>query len=225
MGLQCMVGVEMTFTLKQGDCLELLKGLPDNSIDAVITDPPYGVNLEYNTYIDSEENWLDLMNKAIPEMRRIANFVIFPIGKTSRLDWYVLNHKPDWYVIWYKGASPTRCPIGFNYYELHIVYSNLIGKIHYPDYFKAISGQVDIGVDHPCVKPIKYSLKLVEQYSKKGMTILDPFMGSGTTGVAALRLGRNFIGYEIDPDYFKIAKKRIENESKQTRINLLGIDQ
>lgn len=215
----------MTYTLKEGDCLELMKELPDNSIDAIITDPPYGVNLEYNTYIDSEENWLNLMNEAIPEMRRIANFVIFPIGRTLRLEWYVLNHKPDCYVIWYKGASPTRCPIGFNYYELHIVYSKLIGKTHYPDYFKAISGQVDLGVNHPCPKPIKYSLKLVEQYSRKGMTILDPFMGSDTTGVVALRLGRNFIGYEIDHAYFEIAKKRIDNESTQTRINIFEVEE
>jgi DNA modification methylase len=64
---------------------------------------------------------------------------------------------------------------------------------------------------HPSQKPIKLIRGLVEQYSKKGHTILDPFMGSGTTGVACKELGRNFIGIEIEPKYFEIAKRRIEN--------------
>ena len=208
----------MNLILKQGDALELMKELPDKSVDAIITDPPYGVNLKYNSYEDTEENWFALMDRAIPEMRRIANFVIFPIGKTSRMKWFTEFHNPDWFVVWYKGASPTRCPIGFNYYEIHLVYSSLIGKTHYPDYFKAISGLVDINLDHPCPKPLKYSLELVRNYTRRGMTILDPFMGSGTTGVAASRSGRNFIGYELDKGYFKIAKKRIEAASSQTNL-------
>jgi DNA modification methylase len=58
----------------------------------------------------------------------------------------------------------------------------------------------------------------IENWTKPGDTIFDPFMGSGTTGVAAIQLGRNFIGCEIDPDYFEIAKKRIEQAEMQPNL-------
>lgn len=64
--------------------------------------------------------------------------------------------------------------------------------------------------DHPSPKPINYMMQLVERVTRDGETILDPFMGSGTTGVAAVKLGRKFIGIEIVPKYFDIACKRIQ---------------
>ena len=68
---------------------------------------------------------------------------------------------------------------------------------------------------HRTEKPIGIMRWLVKTYSNKNQTILDPFMGSGTTGVACAELGRKFIGIEIDPDYFEIAKKRIETAYAQ----------
>jgi hypothetical protein len=65
-------------------------------------------------------------------------------------------------------------------------------------------------IDHICAKPVKLMVALVERFVGEGCTILDPFMGSGTTGVAAVRTGRRFIGVEIDEGYFNIAKRRIE---------------
>ena len=69
---------------------------------------------------------------------------------------------------------------------------------------------------HPTEKPIRLMKKIIEDYTKEGDTILDCFMGSGTTGIAAVNMNRNFIGFEIDDKYFNIAKKRIENEQAQT---------
>lgn len=68
---------------------------------------------------------------------------------------------------------------------------------------------------HPTQKPLPLMRWIVENYTKPNDLIFDPFMGSGTTGVAALQLGRNFIGCELDPAYFAIAKQRIENAAKQ----------
>ncbi len=68
---------------------------------------------------------------------------------------------------------------------------------------------------HPCPKPIKSWQKLVNRVSRKGETILDPFMGSGTTGVACAKLGRKFIGIEIEPKYFDIACERIQKAYDQ----------
>lgn len=71
---------------------------------------------------------------------------------------------------------------------------------------------------HPCPKPLKAWYKLCGNMSLPGQTILDPFMGSGTTGVAAMQLGRKFIGIEIEPKYFDIACERIENAQRQERL-------
>jgi len=65
--------------------------------------------------------------------------------------------------------------------------------------------------NHPSPKPLSCMKKLIDRISEKGQSVLDPFMGSGTTGVACKELGRNFIGIEISPEYFKIAKRRIDN--------------
>jgi len=71
---------------------------------------------------------------------------------------------------------------------------------------------------HPCPKPLAWMLWVVEIASLVGETILDPFMGSGTTGVACVQLERKFIGIEIEPKYFDIACRRISNELKQPRL-------
>ena len=73
-------------------------------------------------------------------------------------------------------------------------------------------------VPHPTQKPLKLMYRIIEKYTKEGDTILDPFMGSGTTGVACVQLNRNFIGYEISPDDFKIAEKRISEAQAQKKL-------
>src|SRR6185437_13923936 len=77
-----------------------LKGIPAESgkveFALVLTDPPYGINLDYNSYTDTEDNWFRLMTAAIPEMTRVAIMVIFPACKQSRLRWYFENFPPNW---------------------------------------------------------------------------------------------------------------------------------
>lgn len=71
---------------------------------------------------------------------------------------------------------------------------------------------------HPTEKPIDLLAKLVEVVSSAGGTVIDPLMGSGTTGVACVQTGRNFIGVEIDPGYFEIAQRRIKEAQSQLRL-------
>ena len=73
---------------------------------------------------------------------------------------------------------------------------------------------------HPTQKPIELMVKIIEDFTHKGDTILDPFMGSGTTGVACVQTGRNFVGIEIDPTYYAIAEKRIKDAQMQMRLPL-----
>jgi len=85
-------------------------------------------------------------------------------------------------------------------------------------FMQSISGMNAERIGHPTQKPLKLMKWCIDWLPAEAITILDPFMGSGTTGVAALQLGRKFIGIELDPDYFEIACKRIEEAWKQPRL-------
>ena len=203
---------EMINQVIQGDCLEVMKQIPDKSIDLVVTDPPYGVDLQYETYQDTEENWFKLMDKFIPEARRIANMVIFPSCQIKRLDWYYKNHKPDWLIAWYKGSPGHVSYVGFNSWEPHLVYGKNKGIMMH-DYFQATNNEKMNGRwQHPCPKPIKWANWLIGKSTKEDMIILDPFAGSGTTLVVAKQLKRRYIGIEIEPKYVEIAKQRLKQD-------------
>ena len=198
--------------LRQGDCLELMKDIPDGSIDLILTDPPYGVGLKYNSYEDSEDNWLKIMEKFIPEAKRVAKMVIMPSCKINKLKWIYQNYPPDWLICWYKGSPGHASYIGFNDWEPHLVYGRTKNRLYMHDYFQSKPSPKRGTLNHPCPKPIEWANWLIERATEEGMIILDPFMGSGTTGVAAKNLNRNFIGIELDSEYFNIAKERIGDD-------------
>ena len=179
-----------------GDCLDLMREMPDKSVDLVLTDPPYGINLEYASYEDSEENWEKLFLSFMPEFLRISKMAIFPSCRINKLKWIYEHYPPDWLICWYKG-SPGHCAfVGFNDWEPHLVYGKAPG-IQMHDYFYA---QPEVNKNgHPCPKSVKYASWLISRASHPGDIILDPFMGSGTTCVACKKLGRNYIGIEKEP--------------------------
>ena len=180
-------------------------------VDAVVTDPPYGIDFEYKSHVDDLDGWHDLMNKVVPECRRLAAFVIMPSCAIKRLPWWYENHKPDWLIAWHKGSPGHQSAVGFNDWEPHVCWGRPSHPMH--DYFSTACGFDKNG--HPCPKPLAYALWLVTRSAKQAQTILDPFMGSGTTGVACVKMGRKFIGIELDPEYFNIACKRIEDAYRQ----------
>jgi DNA modification methylase len=205
----------MSINLILGDCLEEMKKIPDKSIDLILTDPPYGVNLKYDLYNDTEDNWFKLMTKFIPEARRIAKMVILPSCQIKRLTWVYNNFPPDWLICWYKGSTGCSAFIGFNDWEPLLVYGKRKG-VWMHDYFQAANNEKMGNYGHPCPKPLAWAKWLIEK--SKAQTVLDPFMGSGTTGVAAKELGRDFIGIELSPKYFDIAKERIEGTLKSCSL-------
>lgn len=199
-------------TLYLGDCLEILPTL--GQVDAVVTDPPYGIGFKYESYDDTEENWYQLINSCLPILREKARIVIMPHCRMEAMSWWFEYHRPDWIIAWYKGSPGHRASIGFNDWEPHLVWGKPPKPMH--DYF-----QTALVIDnngHPCVKPVAYAKWLCERAALAGQTILDPFMGSGTTGIACARLGRKFIGIEIEPKYFDIACKRIAREYEQLKL-------
>jgi site-specific DNA-methyltransferase (adenine-specific) len=206
------------YTLYLGDCLEYMKSMPDKSVDAVITDPPYGVGIEYSDLFDDTPDYArNLMSALVIEGQRIAKVVLFPSGKFENELWLMQNFPPIWRMCWYKGAQSTASAIGFSDWEMIMVYGSDVFRYAH-DYMAVRTRPADNG--HPCPKDIHWATWLINKFTDEGNTIFDPFMGSGTTGVACMQLGRNFIGCEIDPDYYAIAEKHIKQAAAQMLLPL-----
>ena len=212
-----------------GDCLEVMPLL--GRVDAVVTDPPYGVNLKAKvtkhsrieatkTYADAPDDILPLVTRAVelaltlapcavvtpgnrllqdyPKARSIGT--IFAANGAGQDSWGFTGNNP----ILYFGACPYL--------------ANGLGS-RPNSFYSAHPGMHVTGEnkwDHPCPKPLAWMEWLVLRASPfEGETILDPFMGSGTTLVACQKLGRHGIGIELDPDYFEIACRRVEEAARQ----------
>ena len=193
-------------TLYLGDCREILPTL--GKVDAVVTDPPYGIGLEYGAFIDTEENVKSLVRTFVPWCIENATRTLITSGNQCQH----LYPRPKWTLAWVTPAGAGSGPWGFSCWQPILAYGSCpylaSGKGRRSDIFVHTETSEKNG--HPCPKPINFMNKLVERASLVGQTVLDPFLGSGTTGVAAVKLGRKFIGIEIEPKYFDIACRRIQ---------------
>lgn len=189
-----------------GDCLEVMKEMPDKCVDLVLTDPPYGVGIKYDNYEDTEENWFYMFNKLLPEIQRIATMSILPCCQIKKLPYIYQNFPPDWLICWYKGSPGHRAFVGFNDWEPLLVYGKNKG-VQMHDYFYC-SPERTIG-DHPCPKNTEWASWLIQRATQDDNIVLDPFSGVGTVLRAAKDLKRNFIGMDISPKYCKIAEERL----------------
>jgi DNA modification methylase len=186
------------FQLYLGDCLEFMKGLPDGSVDAVVTDPPYGMG---------KGDW----DYAIPKWLHLVSGIPTAVfcGVIGMRDYPT----PAWVGAWVRAGSTQRNGAlgGFNNWEPILFYN--IAKLD-NDVISVPNYHDETG--HPTTKPTKLMTRLIAKMPAG--TIFDPFMGSGTTGVACMQTQRNFIGCEIDPNYFAIAKRRIEDAKAQLHL-------
>jgi len=191
-----------------GDCLEVMKQIPNKSIDLVLTDPPYGL---------PNEDFLQV-KMALREMKRISKMQIVILDWRNPLT--IKDGKYAelvWEYGWISGGRtksnhfyPTHNTIHFlgeNNFEFETKNGSIIKRQSGFSSPRQCSYAKKSG--HPHEKPIKLMKYLIEH--TKANTILDPFMGSGTTAVACKQLKRNFIGIEISPEYCKIAEKRINS--------------
>lgn len=233
--------------LYQGDCLEVMKDIPDKSIDCIICDLPYNMtSCKWDKMLDLNKLFLEY-ERIVKNGGVIALFGSEPFSsllRTAKLDWF----KYDW--IWVKEQSSSGLQAKFQPLKKHEIISVFyqtrsksgqkstynpqmeIGKpykAHYaPDaevhgksehYVKENTGtryptsilrfNREKGL-HPTQKPVPLLEYLIKTYTNEGETVLDNCMGSGSTGVACLNTNRDFIGIELDENYFRIAKERIE---------------
>jgi DNA modification methylase len=193
------------------DCLEFMKLMPDKCVDLVLTDPPYGTGIDYGIdYLDNQENLKKLIDKIMPEFFRISKRVALTCGVTNQF----LYPNPSWVLGWFHGGGNASSKWGFSNWQPILVYGedpylkNRLGRR--PDAYQGNEKQIDYG--HPCSKPLNFWKWLLNRCSLENDLILDPFLGSGTTAVAAKQLKRNFIGIEISEKYCSIARQRLRQD-------------
>lgn len=210
-----------------GDCREILPTL--GNVDAVVTDPPYGLNYEgsttkhgrngfaYSSFDDTPEAIEKICVPAVRAAVAIARSAIVTPGSANAFKY----DEPRSIGAIYYPSGANIGPWGFVcsqplfYYGKDPYLMKALGSR--PNAFSTTEA-TDRTIDHPCPKPIKQVEWMVARVSLAGETILDPFMGSGTTGVAAVKLGRRFIGIEIEERYFQIACRRIEEATRQADL-------
>lgn len=205
----------------QGDALEELKKLPDNSVDLILTDIPYGkVNRESNGLRNLDKEDADIINfdldNLITGFCRISNgsvYVFCGTEQVSRIRSKMVDKGLSTRLIIWKKTNPS--PMNGQYIWLSGVECCIYGKhpkATFNEYCKNTVLEYPSGrsTDHPTEKPLEMFKYLIKVSSNEGDLVLDPFIGSGTTAVACKQMNRNYLGIELNDEYVKLAKKRIK---------------
>jgi len=202
-------------TIQNIDCIKGLKMLPDKSIDLILTDPPYGLNKKE---IENDDN-LKLFYTILPESYRVLKddtfFITFFSTKFLPQVFKDNPFKYFWNFILYCPNGRVLSPIGYTKYMSCIVFKKGNPKMAKKgkDIFVDTPGKLvepDEGfINHPTPKPKTFIKEILQMFSKEGDIVLDPFIGSGSTAVACKQIKRNFIGFEINEEYCKLAQERL----------------
>jgi site-specific DNA-methyltransferase (adenine-specific) len=211
-------------TLYLGDCRDILPTL--GPVDAVVTDPPWGINFsEYESHKDDASQFGALMADLLRLSEPLVQdgwFVIFQGPKRAH-EWATLIPR-EWRLM---ACAKNFTQILPGYGPQWSTDFALFWRIGTPrnqrgrgrDFHVAITSDFSTRPKgHPCPRPLDQMVYVVDCFTDEGMACLDPFMGSGTTGVACANLGRKFIGIEIESKYFDIACRRIEEAYRQPRL-------
>lgn len=224
------------------DCMEGIKQIPDSSIDLILTDPPYLIKetraggcsrlartiQPVNNLI--KENGLDLgiSLEILPEFVRVLKKINCYIWCNKAqipdyLDFFVRKHRCSFdMIIWNKTNPP---PTFHNKYLSDKEYCLYFRKGAYCQpvsyqaaktvYYQPLNTEDKKRYGHPTIKPLNIIKTLIENSTKPGEIVLDPFLGSGTTAAACLKTGRRYIGFEKNPAYFETAEKRLREYQKK----------
>jgi len=245
----------------QGDAIEVMRQIPDNSVDMTFADPPFNLGKKYNSYYDKKDideyiewcklwlkemvritkptgsifvhnipRWLTYFASYLNEIAHFRHWIAWnamgaPLGKTL-----LPNH---YGILWY-----TKQPKGFKFYDIRgmhlrcrkceIILQDYGGKKNQMHPYGPLISDVWTDIhrirhkkrrdEHPCQLPIPLLERLILMTTDEGDIVLDPFVGTGTTAIAAKRLGRKYIAIDIDPKYVEMTKKKLES-TEPTKIN------
>lgn len=213
------------------DCLDIMKQMPDECVDLVVIDPPYNVGKGFEGEDLKEEKYYEMLESVFGDCCRImvqpsgsliTHIPIFKIFEFGGL----LNGKINFnrLLFFHQPNSMSQSNLGFIKTEILGWYGN--GKVYHRYGDTITVGRVAYQKHlhlHPTEKPERLYFCVVRMFSGENTLILDPFLGSGTTCVAAQRLKRKWIGIEINEEYCRIAQKRIEGEIEKQRQQELSL--
>jgi site-specific DNA-methyltransferase (adenine-specific) len=214
-------------TIYHGDCLEIIRGVGE--VSAVITDPPYGMDYQSSRRIDKSERLPKIANDLKPfiwwlyDAYRITRtggslicFSDWKNAETFRMAIDTAGYQLRSQVIWNREAHGMGDLSGTFAPQHDVVWFGVSGEFKFPSFRpKSVISALRLPGEqllHPNEKPVNAMEGLIEPVTIQGDIVLDPFMGSGTTLVAAKNLGRKAIGIEIEERYCEIAAKRLSQE-------------
>jgi DNA modification methylase len=202
--------------LYYGDCMDILPALAKEGINAVITDPPYNVGLDYSGG-DNRDDYVEWCSGWFEELKSVCDGPIaISCGIGNLTKWHLIK-EPSWIMAWVKRNSTKRVATGWNTWEPVLLYGKIRGKKTHDSFLVGMAKQKDTG-NHPCPKPKGWASELIDRLTLSEDIVLDPFMGSGTTAIMCVKSERKFIGIEIEQEYFDIAVERIEEAQQQASL-------
>ena len=219
----------MSYKLYQGDCLEIMGGIKDKSVDLIVTDPPYLMDYQSNRRkkedrfdkIKNDKGNYMLIQDYLEECHRIMkdNTAIYCFCSWHNIDFFKNEFEKHFklknILVWNKNNHGTGDLKGSYAPKHEFILFGHKGRTLLKE--KRIADVIDCPkissnkLTHPTEKPQDLLEIFIKQSSDVGSIIFDGFMGTGSCGIAAKKLNRNFIGVELDEKYFNIAKDRIEN--------------
>lgn len=238
--------IRMAYDLRYGDCFKLLDDMPDKSVDLILTDPPYNIakystgNIDLPGRSALNNDLADWDKTEIEPRELLANFkrIIKPKGNIFIFTTY--NQIGKWhevfdpefdtfqFMVWHKtNPAPKIYKNGFlNSCELIVCMWNKGHQWNFSNQ-KEMHNFIQTPIcmqperlsnpKHPAQKPVKLLEHIIKIASNEGDTILDPFMGVGSTGIAAYNLKRNFIGIELEKEYFDATNKRFQTHERKMK--------
>ena len=202
-----------------GDCIEVMKGFEDNQFDLAVVDPPYGIDINMNMgrkggkrKMHTDKDW----DTGIPseayfsQLRRVsANVVIWGGNYFTAY----LEPTGSW-IFWDKGV-----PDGVDFADGELAWTSFGGTLKKAKVkYTGFQGMDLGGKIHPTQKPVKLYDWILKTYATEGMKIPDTHLGSGSSRIAADKVGLDFTGIEIDPEYFAASCKRFDNYKLQLNL-------
>ncbi|MEK6883027.1 MAG: site-specific DNA-methyltransferase [Nanoarchaeota archaeon] len=204
-----------------GDCVKILSLFSDKYFDLCITDIPFNVGWKYGEYDDnlSDDKYYQNCIGWFTAIERVSKRTIVKIP--TKFSYIVLPafHKTlkyKWTIIQYSPNTTSHGAFNLHLYTQYLV-SDGEGKTPKLDFFRNTIN--NIKTEHPAEMPIQPIQKLIDWFTEPNDLILDPFMGSGTTGEACLKLNRKFVGVELNPKFVEMANKRLKYYIEQTHLS------
>jgi modification methylase len=230
-------------TVIQGDCLEVMKTFPDNSVDCIVTSPPYNkggkngnsktsswkaMNIKYGDFNDDLppplyiQQQMDLIKEMVRVIKPHGSIFYNHKGqsKDNRLVFpeYVFGFNLRQIIIWERSATPQLAPMWWyptTEYIFWITKSNVLPKFYRKGKFLSEVWRFPAKPmkDHPAPFPEDLVEQCVVSTTDENDVVLDPYMGSGTTAVVARRMKRNYLGIEMNPEYIKLSQERLDKST------------